>query len=48
VRFDDRDAGRSTHLPGRRYTLDDMTGDAAGLLALGTRPRTSSARRSAG
>lgn len=36
VRFDNRDAGRSTHLPGRRYTLEDMAGDAVGLLdALG-------------
>ncbi len=36
VRFDNRDAGRSTHLPGRHYTLDDMADDAAGLLdALG-------------
>jgi pimeloyl-ACP methyl ester carboxylesterase len=36
VRFDNRDAGASTHLPGRRYTLEDMAGDAAGLLgALG-------------
>jgi pimeloyl-ACP methyl ester carboxylesterase len=32
VRFDNRDAGRSTHLPGRRYTLEDMAGDAVGLL----------------
>jgi pimeloyl-ACP methyl ester carboxylesterase len=36
VRFDNRDAGRSTHLPGRRYTLEDMADDAVGLLdALG-------------
>ena len=36
VRFDNRDAGRSTHLPGRRYTLEDMAEDAVGLLdALG-------------
>ena len=36
VRFDNRDSGRSTHLPGRRYTLDDMADDAVGLLdALG-------------
>src|SRR4051794_40647905 len=36
VRFDNRDAGCSTHLPGRRYTLEDMADDAAGLLdALG-------------
>jgi pimeloyl-ACP methyl ester carboxylesterase len=36
VRFDNRDAGRSTHLPGRRYTLEDMAGDTVGLLdALG-------------
>src|SRR3954454_6698706 len=33
VRFDNRDAGRSTHLPGRRYTLADMADDAVGLLA---------------
>ncbi len=32
VRFDNRDAGRSTHLPGRRYTLEDMADDAVGLL----------------
>ncbi len=32
VRFDNRDAGESTHLPGRRYTLDDMADDAVGLL----------------
>ena len=36
VRFDNRDAGASTHLPGRRYTLEDMADDTAGLLdALG-------------
>jgi pimeloyl-ACP methyl ester carboxylesterase len=36
VRFDNRDAGRSTHLPGARYTLEDMADDAVGLLdALG-------------
>jgi pimeloyl-ACP methyl ester carboxylesterase len=36
VRFDNRDAGRSTHLPGRSYTLEDMADDAVGLLdALG-------------
>src|SRR3954451_12422620 len=36
VRFDNRDAGRSTHLPGRRYTVADMADDAVGLLdALG-------------
>src|SRR3954452_9253845 len=36
VRFDNRDAGRSTHLPGGRYTLEDMAADAVGLLdALG-------------
>ncbi|GAA3390588.1 alpha/beta fold hydrolase [Cryptosporangium minutisporangium] len=36
IRFDNRDAGRSTHLPGRRYTLDDLADDAVGLLdALG-------------
>ena len=32
VRFDNRDAGRSTHLPGRRYRLEDMAGDAVRLL----------------
>jgi pimeloyl-ACP methyl ester carboxylesterase len=32
IRFDNRDAGRSTHLPGRRYTLEDMADDAVGLL----------------
>jgi pimeloyl-ACP methyl ester carboxylesterase len=32
VRFDNRDAGRSTHLPGERYTLEDMAEDAVGLL----------------
>jgi pimeloyl-ACP methyl ester carboxylesterase len=32
VRFDNRDAGRSTHLPGRRYTLEDMADDTVGLL----------------
>ena len=32
VRFDNRDAGRSTHLPGCRYTLEDMAEDAVGLL----------------
>jgi pimeloyl-ACP methyl ester carboxylesterase len=38
VRFDNRDAGCSTHLPGHRYTLEDMADDAAGLLdALGVR-----------
>lgn len=36
VRFDNRDAGCSTHLPGHRYTLEDMADDAVGLLdALG-------------
>jgi pimeloyl-ACP methyl ester carboxylesterase len=36
IRFDNRDAGRSTHLPGRRYTLEDMADDTVGLLdALG-------------
>lgn len=39
VRFDNRDAGRSTHLPGRRllgYTLDDLAADTVGLVdALG-------------
>ncbi|MEV1122152.1 alpha/beta hydrolase [Actinosynnema sp. NPDC049800] len=38
VRFDNRDAGRSTHLPRADYTLDDMAADAIGLLdALGVR-----------
>src|SRR4051794_4142464 len=32
VRFDNRDAGRSTHLPGCRYTLEDMANDVVGLL----------------
>jgi pimeloyl-ACP methyl ester carboxylesterase len=32
VRFDNRDAGRSTHLPGADYTLADMAADAIGLL----------------
>ena len=32
VRFDNRDAGRSTHLPGVTYTLEDMADDAVGLL----------------
>jgi pimeloyl-ACP methyl ester carboxylesterase len=36
IRFDNRDAGRSTHLPGVRYRLEDMADDVAGLLdALG-------------
>ncbi|MFD7655808.1 alpha/beta fold hydrolase [Actinosynnema sp. NPDC059797] len=36
VRFDNRDAGRSTHLPGVDYALEDMAADAVGLLdALG-------------
>ncbi|QFZ24573.1 alpha/beta fold hydrolase [Saccharothrix syringae] len=36
VRFDNRDAGRSTHLPGTDYALVDMAADAVGLLdALG-------------
>ncbi|MFT7839737.1 alpha/beta hydrolase [Saccharothrix sp. BKS2] len=36
VRFDNRDAGRSTHLPGTDYALTDMAADAVGLLdALG-------------
>jgi pimeloyl-ACP methyl ester carboxylesterase len=36
IRFDNRDAGRSTHLSGRRYTIEDMADDAVGLLdALG-------------
>jgi pimeloyl-ACP methyl ester carboxylesterase len=32
VRFDSRDAGRSTHLPGAHYTLKDLSDDAVGLL----------------
>jgi pimeloyl-ACP methyl ester carboxylesterase len=32
VRFDNRDAGRSTHLPGARYSLEDLADDAVGLL----------------
>jgi pimeloyl-ACP methyl ester carboxylesterase len=32
IRFDNRDAGLSTHLPGGRYTLEDMAEDAVGLL----------------
>lgn len=32
VRFDNRDAGRSTHLPGAEYTLADMAADTVGLL----------------
>jgi pimeloyl-ACP methyl ester carboxylesterase len=32
VRFDNRDAGRSTHLAGGRYSLEDMADDAVGLL----------------
>jgi pimeloyl-ACP methyl ester carboxylesterase len=48
VRFDNRDAGRSTHLPGAGYTLEDVADDAVGLLdARGSAPRTSLARRSA-
>lgn len=36
VRFDNRDAGRSTHLPGADYALTDLAADAVGLLdALG-------------
>jgi pimeloyl-ACP methyl ester carboxylesterase len=36
VRFDNRDAGRSTHLPGVDYALGDMAADTVGLLdALG-------------
>jgi pimeloyl-ACP methyl ester carboxylesterase len=36
LRFDNRDAGRSTHLPGRRYGLEEMADDTVGLLdALG-------------
>ena len=38
VRFDNRDAGCSTHLPGHRYTLEDMADDVVGLMdALGVR-----------
>ncbi|NUT96225.1 MAG: alpha/beta fold hydrolase [Saccharothrix sp.] len=37
IRFDNRDAGRSTHLPDTTYTLADLAADAFGLLdALGT------------
>lgn len=32
VRFDNRDSGRSTHLPGATYTLEDMADDTVGLL----------------
>ncbi|HEU5037314.1 MAG TPA: alpha/beta fold hydrolase [Nocardioides sp.] len=32
VRFDNRDAGRSTHMPDAKYTLDDMADDTVGLL----------------
>jgi pimeloyl-ACP methyl ester carboxylesterase/GNAT superfamily N-acetyltransferase len=32
VRFDNRDAGRSTHISEATYTLDDMADDAVGLL----------------
>jgi pimeloyl-ACP methyl ester carboxylesterase len=32
VRFDNRDAGRSTHLPGARYAVEDLAQDAVGLL----------------
>ncbi|MFC5060463.1 alpha/beta hydrolase [Saccharothrix xinjiangensis] len=36
VRFDNRDAGRSTHLPGADYALTDLAADTTGLLdALG-------------
>ncbi|QQQ74084.1 alpha/beta fold hydrolase [Saccharothrix sp. 6-C] len=36
VRFDNRDAGRSTHLPGATYSLADLAADTVGLLdALG-------------
>lgn len=34
IRFDNRDSGASTHLPGRRYTLEDVADDAAGLLGV--------------
>lgn len=33
VRFDNRDAGRSTHLQGRPCTLEDVADDTVGLLA---------------
>ncbi len=32
IRFDNRDVGYSTHLPGANYLLDDMAADALGLL----------------
>jgi pimeloyl-ACP methyl ester carboxylesterase len=32
VRFDNRDAGRSTHVTGRDYTLADMAADTIGLM----------------
>ena len=32
VRCDNRDSGRSTHLPGATYTLEDMADDTVGLL----------------
>ena len=32
VRFDNRDAGRSTHLSGASYTLEDLADDTVGLL----------------
>jgi pimeloyl-ACP methyl ester carboxylesterase len=32
VRFDNRDAGRSTHFPAAGYTLADMAADAVGLM----------------
>jgi pimeloyl-ACP methyl ester carboxylesterase len=36
IRFDNRDTGLSSHLPGTAYTLDDMAADTAGLIeALG-------------
>jgi pimeloyl-ACP methyl ester carboxylesterase len=36
IRFDNRDSGRSTHLPGQRYTIEELADDALGLLdALG-------------
>jgi pimeloyl-ACP methyl ester carboxylesterase len=36
IRFDNRDAGRSTWLDGREYSLDDMADDTVGLMdALG-------------
>jgi pimeloyl-ACP methyl ester carboxylesterase len=33
VRYDNRDVGESSHLPGVRYTLSDLAADAVGLIA---------------